>query len=190
MLEKVFCDAALTNQTALTRHASALQMALQSACNIGMNSCSRILEWVEAAVVYEKKGAVGLLKHAAALIGPQNTSAIVHVDGSMDDDANNRGPGAELPNSHSKGMMNALIQDSAVHALTISLKLLAPSAQNMVKISVGGRSLLFLHNNSISFGPSLQLICGLRYCSILVLMTGHCCISLWGGCHGCCDCHT
>ena len=165
-------------------------MALQSACNIGMNSCSRILEWVEAAVVYEKKGAVGLLKHAAALIGPQNTSATVNVDGSMDDDANNRGPGAELPNSHSKGMMNALIQDSAVHALTISLKLLAPSAQNMVKISICGRSLLFLHNNSISFGLSLQLICGLRYCSILVLMTGRCCISLWGGCHGCCDCHT
>jgi hypothetical protein len=31
---------------------------------------------------------------------------------------------------------------------------------------------LFLHNNSISFGLSLRLICGLRYCPILCLWQG------------------
>nr|XP_024360975.1 uncharacterized protein LOC112275138 isoform X1 [Physcomitrium patens] len=133
-LQKVFCDSALVNQIALTVHASALQTALQAACNSGMNSCSKLVEWVEAAVVYQKKGAVGLLKHATALIGPLNTSMTIHVDGSMGDDANNlhdRAPGSELPNSISKGTGSTPIQYSAIHALTISLRLLASAGWNL-----------------------------------------------------------
>ena len=131
----MFCDSALANQIALTTHASTLQTALQAAGSTGMNTCSKLVEWVEAAVVYKKKGAVGLLKHAAALIGPQNTNTAIHVDGSMDDDANNlrdRAPGSELPNSSSKGLGPAMIQDSAIHALTISLRLLASAGWNLV----------------------------------------------------------
>jgi hypothetical protein len=131
----VFCDSALANQIALTTHASTLQTALQAACNTGMNTCSKLVEWVEGAIVYKEKGAAGLLKHAAALIGPQTMSTAIHVDGSNDDDANNlrdRAPGSELPNSSSKGLGSAMIQDSAIHALTICLKILASAGWNLV----------------------------------------------------------
>lgn len=138
VLQKVFCDSSLTNQIGLTAHASTLQAALEAAGNTGMGTFSKLVEWVEAAVVYKLKGAVGLLKHAVALIGPQNTSATMHVDGSMDDDANNlrdRAPGSELPNSFSKGLGPAVIQDSAIHALTISLRLLASAGWNLVRVA-------------------------------------------------------
>lgn len=133
ILQKVLCDAALTNQILLTPHAPALQIALQAASGTGGVNYSRILEWVEAATVYEMKGAAGLLKYVGALIGPQNNIAGLHMDSSMDDDANNlldRAPGSDL--QMTKGMIAPLIQDSAVHALTVSLRLLASAAWNSV----------------------------------------------------------
>lgn len=139
----MLCDSALTNQIGLAAHALTLQTALQAACNTGIGTSSKLVEWVEAAVVYKTKGALGLLKHAGALIGPQNTSATMHVDGSMDDDANNlhdRAPGSELPNSSSKGLGPAVIQDSAVHALSISMRFLASAGWNMVQLACYSQS--------------------------------------------------
>ncbi len=128
VLQKVLWDAAPTTLLAWTRHAPTLQHLLQEACSSEASNFGQILDWVEPAAVFEKKGAVGLLRYAAALIGTQNSSAGSHMDGPLDDDPSNireHAADTELPTVLSRGLSSPLIYESAMQPLTISLRLLA-----------------------------------------------------------------
>jgi hypothetical protein len=128
VLQKVLWDAAPTTLLAWTRHAPTLQHLLQEACSSEASIFGQILDWVEPAAVFEKKGSVGLLRYAAALIGTQNSSAGSHMDGPLDDDPSNireHAADTELPTVLSRGLSSPLIYESAMQPLTISLRLLA-----------------------------------------------------------------
>ncbi|CAM6062600.1 unnamed protein product [Sphagnum tenellum] len=128
VLQKVLWDAAPTTLLAWTRHAPTLQHLLQEACSSEASIFGQILDWVEPAAVFEKKGSVSLLRYAAALIGTQNSSAGSHMDGPLDDDPSNireHAADTELPTVLSRGLSSPLIYESAMQPLTISLRLLA-----------------------------------------------------------------
>ncbi|KAG6547572.1 hypothetical protein Mapa_011021 [Marchantia paleacea] len=102
-------------------------------------ACSVLLEWLDSALVYQKKGAVGLLKYAAAIsaggIGNPQASAGIHAGDSMDIDSNtgDQGGNIDLPNVvipyqakwGGNDTSTAALSDTAIVQSTVAFRILA-----------------------------------------------------------------
>lgn len=102
-------------------------------------ACSVLLEWLDSALVYQKKGAVGLLKYASAIsaggIGNPQASAGIHAGDSMDIDSNtgDQGGNIDLPNVvipyqakwGGNDTSTAVLSDTAIVQLTVAFRILA-----------------------------------------------------------------
>lgn len=145
----VVSDAAAPTIAAWTPHAAAMQRAILAATaqmdeplssnaggyEVKDRACSGLLEWLDAAVVYHKKGAVGLLKYASGILSggggvSQTTSGLPSAD-NMDADAN---PGDQAVNNDSgnhQGKWSGTevtavpLTDTAAVQMTVAFRILA-----------------------------------------------------------------
>ncbi|XP_074317545.1 protein virilizer homolog [Silene latifolia] len=145
LCEVIVTDSASTSVSSWIDHATDLHKALHSS-SPGSNrkdAPTRLLEWIDAGVVYHKNGAVGLLRYAAVLASGGDahiTSADVLVLDSMDVDNalgySSNESDVNLVESllgklvSEKLFDGVLLRDSAVAQLTTTIRILAHIAEN------------------------------------------------------------
>ncbi|BFI24303.1 protein MpVIR [Marchantia polymorpha subsp. ruderalis] len=125
-------------------------------------ACSVLLEWLDSALVYQKKGAVGLLKYASAIsaggIGNPQASAGIHAGDSMDIDSNtgDQGGNIDLPNVvipyqakwGGNDTSTAVLSDTAIVQLTVAFRILAlvSSYPGMAAVLYGEGAMAVVHS--------------------------------------------
>lgn len=145
LFEVMVTDSTACTLSAWIPHAVDLHKALHSS-SLGSNkkdAPARLLEWVDAAVVYQKKGAVGLLRYAAVLASggdAQLTSTSFLVSDTMDADnivADSSGV-ADFQSVESllgklvsdKFFDGIILRDSSIPQLTTAMRILAFIAEH------------------------------------------------------------
>lgn len=105
---------------------------------------TRLLEWIDAGVVYHKNGAIGLLRYAAVLASGGDahlTSTSVLVSDLMDveNDIGDPSGGSDLNVMENLGKIisektfeGVVLRDSAVAQLTTAIRILAFISENTV----------------------------------------------------------
>lgn len=152
VMQVILIDPVASSLAAWIPHALSLQKALQycspTTIDIAVGShglgsgnkdalCARLLDWVDAAVIFHKKGPVGLLRYAAALVvgsvtsvavGGLPTSDPVEVDNTFGESA----VSTELPTVNTllgRGVMlgasGTVLPDTAVIQLTVSMRIMS-----------------------------------------------------------------
>ncbi|KAH9622236.1 hypothetical protein KSS87_013053 [Heliosperma pusillum] len=151
LCEVIVTDLASTSVSSWIDHATDLHKALHSS-SPGSNrkdAPTRLLEWIDAGVVYHKNGAVGLLRYAAVLASGGDahiTSADILVLDSMDVDNalgySSNESDVNLVESllgklvSEKFFDGVLLRDSSVSQLTTAIRILAHIAENS-RASIG-----------------------------------------------------
>lgn len=146
IVEVIVTDSTASSLASWIEHAMELYRALHSS-SAGSNrkdAPSRLLEWIDAGVIYHKNGAIGVLRYAAVLASggdPHLTSTSILVSDSMDVD-NVDGESYGASDIHvvenlgklvfEKSFDGITLRDSSVAQLTTSLRILAFISENSV----------------------------------------------------------
>ncbi|CAM6106109.1 unnamed protein product [Calypogeia fissa] len=144
VLQVVVSDAAAPTVAAWTPHAVAMQRALLAntaemdetlsgnagGYEIKNGACSGLLEWLDSAVVYHKKGAVGLLKHASAILaGGLPSVDTMEIDANVGDQAINNdlanAAGPYQAKWAGQEVTTAPLTDAAIVQMTVAFRILA-----------------------------------------------------------------
>ena len=142
VMQVILKDLFTSSLAAWVPHALSLQKALQycspTSIDIAVGShglgpgnkdglCARLLDWVDAAVIFHKKGPVGLLRYAAALVVGSVTS--VAVGGLPTGDS---AVSTELPTVNTLlgrgvllGATGTVLPDTAIIQLTVSMRIMS-----------------------------------------------------------------
>lgn len=140
----VVSDSAAPTVAAWTPHAVAMQRAILASIaemdesvsssaggyEIKNGACSGLLEWLDSAVVYHKKGAVGLLKHASAILaGGLPLVDSMEIDANVGDQAVNNDLGNVAGPYQAKWagaeVTAAPLTDAAIVQMTVAFRILA-----------------------------------------------------------------
>ncbi|XP_057778024.1 protein virilizer homolog isoform X2 [Salvia miltiorrhiza] len=147
ILEVVVTDSTATSLTSWIDHAKELHAALHSS-SPGSNkkdAPARLLEWIDAGVVYHKKGAIGLLRYAAVLASGGDVhmasdsvlaSDMMDVDNVVGDSSTNS-DGNIVDNLIGKRITEkdfpgVILRDSSMAQLTTAIRILAFISENSV----------------------------------------------------------
>lgn len=147
ILEVVVTDSTSTSLTSWIDHAKELHAALHSS-SPGSNkkdAPSRLLEWIDAGVVYHTKGAIGLLRYAAVLASGGDVhmasdsvlaSDMMDVDNVVGDSSANS-DGNIVDNLIGKRITekdfpDVILRDSSIAQLTTAFRILAFISENSV----------------------------------------------------------
>ncbi|KAH7429242.1 hypothetical protein KP509_09G038400 [Ceratopteris richardii] len=152
VMQVILIDPVASSLAAWVPHALSLQKALQycspttidmavGSQGLGSHSkdalCARLLDWVDAAVIFHKKGPVGLLRYVAALIAGSVTSVAVGGLPASDpvETDNTFGESAvstELPSVSTLlgrgvtlGAAGTVLSDTALIQLTVSMRIMS-----------------------------------------------------------------
>ena len=152
VMQVILKDLFTSSLAAWVPHALSLQKALQycspTSIDIAVGShglgsgnkdglCARLLDWVDAAVIFHKKGPVGLLRYAAALVVGSVTSVAVGglPTGDSVEVENMIGESAvstELPTVNTLlgrgvllGATGTVLPDTAIIQLTVSMRIMS-----------------------------------------------------------------
>lgn len=145
----IVTDSTASSMRCWIKHAVELHKALHSS-SPGSNrkdAPTRLLEWIDAGVVYHRNGAIGLLRYAAVLASggdAQLTSASVLVSDSMDvenvvGESDNGSDIQVIENLLGKLVSDKLfdgvaLRDSSVAQLTTTFRILSFISENPVRI--------------------------------------------------------
>ncbi|KAH6806170.1 hypothetical protein C2S51_031001 [Perilla frutescens var. frutescens] len=147
ILEVVVTDSTATSLTSWIDHAKELHAALHSS-STGSNkkdSPARLLEWIDAGVVYHKKGAIGLLRYAAVLAsgGDVHVASDSVLASDMMDVDNVVGDSSTTSDGNivdtligkritEKDFPGVILRDSSIAQLTTAFRILAFISENSV----------------------------------------------------------
>ncbi|XP_047976433.1 protein virilizer homolog isoform X2 [Salvia hispanica] len=147
ILEVVVTDSTATSLTSWIDHAKEMHAALHSS-NPGSNkkdAPARLLEWIDAGVVYHKKGAIGLLRYAAVLASGGDVhmasdsvlaSDMMDVDNVVGDSSTSS-DGNIVDNLLGKRITEkdfpgVILRDTSIAQLTTAIRILAFISENSV----------------------------------------------------------
>lgn len=150
IFEVVVTDSTATSLTSWIDHAKELHTALHSS-SPGSNkkdAPARLLEWIDAGVVYHKNGAIGLLRYAAVLASGGDVhmasdsvlaSDMMDVDNVVGDSSSSS-DGNVVDNLIGKRITEkdfpgVILRDSSIGQLTTAFRILAFISDNSVLIS-------------------------------------------------------
>ncbi|KAI5077208.1 hypothetical protein GOP47_0007032 [Adiantum capillus-veneris] len=152
VMQVILLDPVASSLAAWVPHALSLQKALQycspttidmavGSQGLGSNSkdalCARLLDWVDAAVIFHKKGPIGLLRYVAALVvGSVTSVAVGGLPASdpveMESTFGESAVSTELPSVSTLlgrgvtlGAAGTVLPDTALIQLTVSMRIMA-----------------------------------------------------------------
>ncbi|KAL3642732.1 hypothetical protein CASFOL_013547 [Castilleja foliolosa] len=147
IFEVIVTDSTATSLSSWIDHAKELHMALHSSSQ-GSNkkdAPARLLEWIDASVVYHRNGAIGLLRYAAVLASGGDVhmasnsvlaSDMMDVDNVVGDSSNTSDGNVvdNLIGKHitEKNFPGVILRDSSVAQLTTAFRILAFISDNPV----------------------------------------------------------
>ncbi|XP_042045917.1 protein virilizer homolog isoform X1 [Salvia splendens] len=147
ILEVVVTDSTATSLTSWIDHAKEMHAALHSS-SPGSNkkdAPARLLEWIDAGVVYHKKGAIGLLRYAAVLasggdVHMASDSVLASDMMDVDDvvgDSSTSSDGNIVDNLLGKRITEkdfpgVILRDTSIAQLTTAIRILAFISENSV----------------------------------------------------------